>query len=106
MASRLPVLISKGCGAGKELVEEGKNGWTFGVGDSEALARNMSAMTDLSVERLQQMGSHSSAIIHKWSLDTFADSVIAASSLPRRERGGFISYLVTKFWTGRISFYP
>jgi hypothetical protein len=49
---------------------------------------------------------HSREIIHKWSLDTFADSVIAASSLQRRERGGLISYLVTRFWTGRISFYP
>lgn len=106
MASRLPVLISKGCGAGRELVEEGGNGWTFGVGDSEGLAQCMSAMTDLPAGRLEQMGLHSSAIIHKWSLDTFADSVIAASSLQRRERGGFISYLVTKFWTGRISFYP
>ncbi len=106
MASRLPVLISKGCGAGRELVEEGRNGWTFGVDDSEALAHCMSAMTDLPAGRLEQMGLHSSEIIHKWSLDTFADSVIAASSLQRRERGGFISYLVTKFWTGRISFYP
>ena len=106
MASRLPVLISKGCGAGRELVEEGRNGWTFGVGDSEALAQCMSAMADLPAGRLEQMGMHSSKIIRKWSLDTFADSVIAASSIQRRERGGFISYLVTKFWTGRISFYP
>jgi glycosyltransferase involved in cell wall biosynthesis len=106
MASRLPVLISRGCGAGGELVEEGGNGWTFGVDDSGGLAQCMSAMTDLPAERLEQMGLHSSKIIDKWSLDTFADSVIAASSIQRRERGGFISYLVTKFWTGRISFYP
>lgn len=106
MASRLPVLISKGCGAGRALVEEGRNGWTFGVGDSQALARCMTTMTDLPKGRLEQMGLQSNEIIHKWSLDTFADSVIAASSLQRRERGGIISYLVTKFWTGRISFYP
>lgn len=106
MASGLPVLVSKGCGAAHQLVEEGNNGWTFGVADSEMLARLMSTVSGIPSEQLQYMGRRSKEIINKWSLDTFADSVIAAASLPRRERGGIISHLVTKFWTGRISFYP
>ena len=106
MASGLPVLISKGCGASRELVQEGINGWTFKVGDAQELAERMAAISSLPGEQLEHMGTLSRDIIHAMSLDTFADSVIAASSLQRRERGGFISYLVTKFWTGRISFYP
>jgi glycosyltransferase involved in cell wall biosynthesis len=106
MASGLPVLVSKGCGAGLQLVEEGNNGWTFGIADFEMLARLMSTMTDIPTDQLHRMGMRSKEIIEKWSLDTFADGVIAAASFPRRERGGIISYLVTKFWTGRISFYP
>ncbi len=106
MASQLPVLISRGVGAGRALVEEGKNGWTFGIGDSEMLSQFMEKMATLSNEQLRQMGVRSKEIIARWSLDTFADSAITAASLPRRERGGIISYLVTRLWTGRISFYP
>lgn len=106
MASRLPVLVSKGCGAGLQLVEEGENGWRFANGDSPTLAKLMSTMANMPVERLRRMGQRSKEIIDKWSLDTFADSVVSAVSIPRRERAGFMSYFVTKFWTGRISFYP
>ncbi len=106
MASRLPVLASKGCGAGRALIEEGKNGWTFEYGDSRTLSELMSRLTLLPAGQLQAMKFRSAEIISQWSLDTFADSVIAASSLPRREPGGLVSQLITKFWTGRISFYP
>ena len=106
MASRLPVLASNGCGGGRALIEEGKNGWTFEYGDPGTLSELMSRMTQLSAVQLEAMKTRSAEIISGWSLDTFADSVIAASSLPKRERGGLASRLVTKFWTGRISFYP
>jgi len=57
-------------------------------------------------DRLHAMGLRSKEIIAKWSLDTFANSVIAAASLPRREPGGLLAKLLTQFWNGRISFYP
>lgn len=106
MASHLPVLVSKGCGAGRALVEEGKNGWTFDVGNAEMLSQLMFKMSEMPADRLHTMGERSKEIIAGWSLDTFADSVIAASSLPRRDRGNIVSNLITKLWTGRISFYP
>lgn len=106
MASQLPVIISKGCGSGRALVEEGKNGWTFDAGDSGTLSRHMLELTKMPVDRLHMMGLRSKEIIARWSLDTFADSVISAVSLPRREPGGILANLLTKFWNGRISFYP
>ena len=106
MASQLPVLASKGCGAGRALIEEGKNGWTYEYGDSRTLSELMSRMTLMPTGQLHAMKLRSAEIISGWSLDTFADSVIAASLLPKRDRGGFASRLITKFWTGRISFYP
>jgi 1,2-diacylglycerol 3-alpha-glucosyltransferase len=106
MASHLPVLVSKGCGACRSLVEEGGNGWTFGVGNAEVLSQLMFRMSEMPADRLRAMGVRSKEIIAHWSLDTFADSAIAATSLSRRDSGNFVSNLVAKLWTGRVSFYP
>lgn len=106
MASRLPVLVSNRCGAGRALVEEGVNGWTFDPGNPEMLIGLMTRMSQLPAGTLHDMGVRSKAMIDKLSLDNFADSVIRAAQLPPRHKGGFISNLVTRFWTGRISFYP
>lgn len=106
LASQLPVIISKGCGAGRALVEEGNNGWTFDPGDSGTLSRLMLELTKMPAERLLAMGLRSKEIIAGFSLDTFADSVVSAASLPLREPGGILADLLTKFWNGRISFYP
>ncbi len=106
LASQLPVIISKGCGAARTLVEEGKNGWSFDAGDSAALSQHMLELTRMPSDRLRAMGLRSKEIIAKWSLATFADSVVSAVSLPRREPGGILADLLTKFWNGRISFYP
>jgi hypothetical protein len=52
------------------------------------------------------MGTRSKETIGHWSLDTFADGVIRASLFARRDRGSILANLLTKLWTGRISFYP
>ena len=106
MASHLPVLVSKGCGAGRALVEEGENGWTFEVGSADALSQLMFRMSEMPADRLQTMGSRSKEIIDRWSLDTFADSLIAAASVSRRSRRNMASNVVARLWSGRVSFYP
>jgi glycosyltransferase involved in cell wall biosynthesis len=106
MASGLPVLASTGCGSGRALIEEGKNGWTFKPGNHEQLTNLMTRLSQLPPEQLRSMGTRSEEIISGWSLDTFADSVIRASQFTRRDRGGALANFLTKAWTGRISFYP
>ena len=106
MASGLPVIVSKGVGAGRALVEEGRNGWTFEPGDAAALALLMERVATLSDDERRAIKVRSEESVGRYTLDTFADSAIRAANMPRRERRNLTANLLTKFWTGRISFYP
>jgi glycosyltransferase involved in cell wall biosynthesis len=103
MASGLPVIVSKGCGAAKTLVREGENGWTFEPGDEEALTTLMIKASSLPPDALKEMGRKSQSIISEWSLDRFADGVLKAIEIPRRPPAGFISDTLTRLWKGRVS---
>lgn len=102
MASGLPVIVSKGCGAAKTLVREGENGWTFEPGDDEALTKLMIGASSLSSNALKEMGRKSQSIVSEWSLDRFADGVLKAIEIPRRPPAGPISDILTKLWKGRV----
>ena len=56
LASGVPLVISSGC-EGARLVEEGKTGWTFPPGDSDALA-DVLAELDTDREVVSQMSSN------------------------------------------------
>jgi glycosyltransferase involved in cell wall biosynthesis len=102
MASGLPVIVSRGCGCAKTLVQEGENGWTFEPGDEEALTKLMIRASSLSSDTLKEMGRKSQAIISEWSLDRFADGVLRAIEIPRRPPAGPLSDILTKLWKGRV----
>ncbi|MGQ9647603.1 MAG: glycosyltransferase family 4 protein [Thermodesulfobacteriota bacterium] len=102
MASGLPVIVSRGCGAAKTLVQEGENGWTFEPGDDEALTKLMVQASSLSLDCLKEMGRKSQSIVSEWSLDRFADGVLKAIEIPRRPPAGFISDALTRLWKGQI----
>lgn len=103
LAAGLPVLVSRGCGAARTLVQEEVNGWTFPSGESDSLADLMVRMSSLPEDALAAMGAASRSIVADWSLDRFADGVIEAMALPRREPAGLISNLATRLWKGRVS---
>ena len=106
LASGLPILISSGCGCAKTLVETGKNGWVFPPGDDRKLADGLAALSSLSSDEWKAMSNRSKEIIDRWSLDTFAESVLKAIQMPRRPRNNYIANAMTYLWRGRISFYP
>ena len=106
MASGLPVLVSQRCGCATTLVAEGENGWSFPPHDVEALSRRMEELALLEPSQYAEMSARSEEIISQWSLDTFVNGVLAAISLPRRQRGNLFSRIITRLWMGRISFYP
>jgi glycosyltransferase involved in cell wall biosynthesis len=106
MASHLPIIASDGCGCARTLVEENINGWTFDVGDAAGLAALMTRFSILTENQLVAMGARSKAIIDRWTLDTFADSVLKGIELPRRPRVSIDSHIAIALWPGRISFYP
>lgn len=102
MASGLPVIVSKGCGAAKTLVREEENGWTFEPGDDETLSNLMIRASSLSSDVLKEMGRKSQSIVSEWSLDRFVDGVLKAIEIPRRPPAGPISDILTKLWKGRV----
>ncbi len=102
MASGLPVIVSKGCGSAKTLVQEGENGWTFEPGDDETLTKLMIRVSSLSSDDLKEMGRKSQSIVSEWSLERFADGVLKAIEIPRRPPAGLVSDTLTKLWKGRV----
>jgi len=103
MASGLPVIVSRGCGAARSLIKEGENGWSFNPGDVEALTDSMSKTSSLQPDALKRFGEASRQIIADWSLDRFVDGVKQAIDIPRRPPAGLLSNMLTQVWKGRIS---
>lgn len=103
LASGLPVIVSRGCGAARSLVFEGQNGWTFEPGDVDELARLMASLAESPPDVLEQMGIKSQAIIAEWSLDRFAAGALQALHIPRRMEAGVLSKLAARAWRGRVS---
>ena len=83
MASGLPVLVSRTCGCAPDLVEEGRNGFTFDPANPGQLA---SLMTRIMLPESDSpgMGRASSAIIARWSPSEFARNLESAVAIARR----------------------
>lgn len=90
MAAGLPVLVSECCGCVPDLVEEGRNGFTFDPCDMDALAALMNRISSDACD-LRAMGRASQEIIARWTPKTFAEglcsAVTAASAAPRPKLG-------------------
>ena len=80
MASGLPVLVSNRCGCAADLVEQGRNGFTFDPDKPTALARFLGEFAQGRYD-LAAMGRASSEIIDHWSPATFAASLRAAARI-------------------------
>lgn len=78
MASSLAVLVSNRCGCTADLVEEGRNGYTFDPCDVEALAQYMLRLWR-DPEQTRQMGLEGKRIIANWGTDAFARGMMAAA---------------------------
>ncbi|ASF45701.1 glycosyltransferase [Methylovulum psychrotolerans] len=78
MASGLPVLVSNYCGCAADLVEEGKNGFTFDPYDVNALTQLMLRVASDDCD-LDIMGAASREIISHWTPETFADNLLKAT---------------------------
>jgi len=87
MAAGLPVLVSSRCGCARDLVEEGRNGFTFDPYDVEALSHLMLRLSSAFEDQRQAMGRASQEIIGRWTPVLFADNlekaIETARSLPQ-----------------------
>ena len=86
MAAGLPVIVSERCGCAPDLVENGRNGFTFDPYDVDALTHLMLKISSDDCDRAA-MGQASREIIARWTPQTFAENlckaVRAAMSTPR-----------------------
>ena len=78
MASGLPVLVSERCGCAPDVVENGRNGFTFDPYDVGALAKLMVKMSSDDCDRAA-MGRASREIISRWTPNTFAEGLAQAA---------------------------
>jgi glycosyltransferase involved in cell wall biosynthesis len=80
----LPAIVSDRVGCGPDLVKEGETGFTFPVGETEALAGRMSALL-ASPARIRTMGSAAQMQVASYSPERGARAVVEAM---RRIEGG------------------
>ncbi len=78
MASSLPVLVSKRCGCATDLVQCGRNGFTFDPYDVEELAGLMMKLSSGECD-LTTMGKISWKIIGGWGTDNFTENFMRAA---------------------------
>jgi glycosyltransferase involved in cell wall biosynthesis len=103
LACRLPVIVSRGCGACETLVIEGKNGWTFSVGDAAALSRHLCRVAALPDSGLRHMQRMSGEIVAKWPLRRFSDSVVEMLDIRRKPRIDPLAWGLVFAWKGHIT---
>lgn len=75
MACGLPVIVSKGCGCAKDLVSDGKNGWTFEPKNVAELTSKLCLVSKMAPHKLLEMGERSKEIIANWGLARFAGGI-------------------------------
>lgn len=77
MAAGLPVLVSERCGCHRDLVEFGRNGFTFDPYDVQAMTTAMARIASDACDEAE-MGRASREIIARWTPRQFADGFEAA----------------------------
>lgn len=79
MASGLPVLVSERCGCVPDLVQNGRNGFTFDPFDINEIADRMLEIVTMNVQDRQAMGDTGKKIIAQWSPEAFAKGLQSAA---------------------------
>jgi 1,2-diacylglycerol 3-alpha-glucosyltransferase len=99
MASGLPLIVSRKCGCVPELLEEGRNGFSFSPENADELAALLLRMAAFSDAERELMGRRSSRIVDSWSVERFAnglrDAVTAAECAPRKSNLAMAKFLLS-----------
>ena len=107
MASGLPIIVSNKCGCVPELLEEGRNGFSFAPEDVDGLAHLLLRMADLPDMEREQMARRSQQIIASWSVERFAyglrGAVETAECTPRRKVRPIAKLLLSSLILARLA---
>lgn len=85
-ACGMPLLVGDTVGSRYELVRDGENGYLFDASDDEDICRAMCAVSALTDDERQAMGSRSEAIVAEWSPRRFGEQLLAAVEAAKRSR--------------------
>jgi glycosyltransferase involved in cell wall biosynthesis len=99
MASGLPVLVSNRCGCAADLVQEGRNGFTFDPCNVEQLAQLM-LKASASGFPISEFGLAGREIIGEWSPDRFGRSLQQAAAFALKAGPGVPSLIARLFLNG------
>ena len=88
MACGLPILLSQTCGCAGELLEQGRNGWSFDPCETDDLSARMAQMAGAGDQRRREMGAASREIIAHWGPERFAQGLWQAAQAARAAKAG------------------
>jgi 1,2-diacylglycerol 3-alpha-glucosyltransferase len=88
MACGLPVMVSRLCGCGFDLVKEARNGFLFDPYDIDALAGLLGRMSSLDEDAWREMAAQSRRIISAFTPDIWAEKLAQCIRMVVRESGG------------------
>ena len=87
MACGLPILLSQTCGCAPELLESGRNGWSFDPKNADDLRARMSHLAhELSDDERAQLGAFSREIIARWPPTRFGEGLVQCAHAARTAR--------------------
>jgi glycosyltransferase involved in cell wall biosynthesis len=99
MASVLPLIVSRKCGCVPELLEEGRNGFSFSPEDVDEIAALLLRMAAFPDAERELMARRSRRIIDSWSVERFAnglrDAVTTAERAPRKSNPAMTKFLLS-----------
>ncbi len=77
MACGLPILLSQTCGCAPELLEDGRNGWSFDPTNASELSARMNHLAhEISDDERAQLGAASREIIARWPASKFGEGLV------------------------------
>ncbi len=86
MACGLPILLARNCGCAPELLEDGRNGWSFDPTRADALSERMSYLAhEISPARRAELGAASRALIADWTPARFGEGLVKCARAARGE---------------------
>lgn len=72
----LPVIVSEKCGCSADLVEQGKNGYTFNPFDEMELSKLLMYFMNSSREERSAMGAHGQKLVNRFAVEKVASAMV------------------------------
>jgi len=86
LACGLPVIVSRQCGCGQDLVRDGENGFKFDATDEHGLGKLMLRVASAPSTELTAMAKKGRKIVARWSPQNFARQFVLTGEAAHKDR--------------------